>query len=162
MLNVLYEDNHIIVVNKKPGEITQGDKTGDEPLSEKIKRFIKSRDQKPGNVFLGTVHRLDRPVSGAIMFAKTSKALQRLNKMFQNKEIEIYREISCDQEVLNTSNISIKNYASMLLELIPVNQLYNDFSLNMAAQQSTLKKRISTMKYHHLYKSSLKKRGYLI
>ncbi len=76
---------------------------------------------------------------------------------FQNKEIEIYREISCDQEVLNTSNISIKNYASMLLELIPVNQLYNDFSLNMAAQQSTLKKRISTMKYHHLYKSSLKK-----
>ncbi len=88
MLHVLYEDNHIIVVNKKPGEITQGDKTGDEPLSEKVKRFIKNRDQKPGNVFLGTVHRLDRPVSGAIIFAKTSKALQRLNKMFQNKEIQ--------------------------------------------------------------------------
>ena len=88
MVNVLYEDNHIIAVNKKPGEITQGDKTGDEPLSEKVKRFIKNRDQKPGNVFLGTVHRLDRPVSGAIIFAKTSKALQRLNKMFQNKEIQ--------------------------------------------------------------------------
>ncbi len=88
MLNVLYEDNHIIAINKEAGEITQGDKTGDEPLSEKVKRFIKNRDQKPGNVFLGTVHRLDRPVSGAIIFAKTSKALQRLNKMFQNKEIQ--------------------------------------------------------------------------
>tara|TARA_B100001175_G_C19331998_1_gene553011 strand:+ start:168 stop:824 length:657 start_codon:yes stop_codon:yes gene_type:complete len=87
MMEVLYEDNHIIIVNKKPGDITQGDKTGDEPLSEKIKKFIKRRDKKPGNVFIGTVHRLDRPVSGAIIFAKTSKALQRLNKMFQNKEI---------------------------------------------------------------------------
>ena len=88
MLNVLFEDNHIIAVNKKSGEITQGDKTGDEPLLEKVKRFIKNRDKKPGNVFLGTVHRLYRPVSGAIIFAKTSKALQRLNKMFQNKEIQ--------------------------------------------------------------------------
>ena len=87
MLEILYEDNHLIAVNKKSGQIVQGDKTGDEPLSEKVKRFIKNRDQKPGNVFLGTVHRLDRPVSGAIIFAKTSKALQRLNKMFQNKEI---------------------------------------------------------------------------
>ena len=87
-MEVLYEDNHIIIVNKKPGDITQGDKTGDEPLSEKIKKFIKKRDKKPGNVFLGTVHRLDRPVSGIIIFAKTSKSLQRLNKMFQNKEIK--------------------------------------------------------------------------
>lgn len=88
MVEVLYEDNHIIIVNKKSGEITQGDKTGDEPLSEKVKRFIKKRDNKPGNVFLGTVHRLDRPVSGAIVFAKTSKALPRLNKMFQEKQMQ--------------------------------------------------------------------------
>ncbi len=87
-MEVLYEDNHIIAVNKKPGDITQGDKTGDEPLSEKVKKFIKKRDKKPGNVFLGTVHRLDRPVSGVIIFAKTSKSLQRLNKMFQNKQIQ--------------------------------------------------------------------------
>lgn len=88
MVKVLYEDNHIIIVNKKAGEITQGDKTGDEPLSEKVKRFIKNRDNKPGNVFLGTVHRLDRPVSGAIVFAKTSKALPRLNKMFLEKQMQ--------------------------------------------------------------------------
>lgn len=87
-MNVLYEDNHIIIVNKKSGDITQGDRTGDEPLSEKVKKFIKRRDKKPGNVFLGTVHRLDRPVSGVIIFAKTSKSLQRLNKMFQNKQIQ--------------------------------------------------------------------------
>tara|TARA_Y100000766_G_C18908836_1_gene607332 strand:- start:756 stop:1427 length:672 start_codon:yes stop_codon:yes gene_type:complete len=87
-MDVLYEDNHIIAVNKKPGDITQGDKTGDQPLSEKVKKFIKERDKKPGNVFLGTVHRLDRPVSGVIIFAKTSKSLQRLNKMFQNKQIQ--------------------------------------------------------------------------
>jgi 23S rRNA pseudouridine1911/1915/1917 synthase len=86
-MEVLYEDNHIIIVNKKSGEITQGDKTGDEPLSEKIKRFIKHRDKKTGNVFLGTVHRLDRPVSGVILFSKTSKALSRLNKMFQEKQV---------------------------------------------------------------------------
>ena len=86
-MEVLYEDNHIIAINKKSGEITQGDKTGDKPLSEKIKKFIKERDKKPGNVFLGIVHRLDRPVSGVIIFAKTSKSLQRLNKMFQKKEI---------------------------------------------------------------------------
>lgn len=87
-MDVLYEDNHIIIVNKKAGEITQGDKTGDPPLSDKIKSFIKKRDNKPGNVFLGTVHRLDRPVSGVILFAKTSKALSRLNKMFQEKQIQ--------------------------------------------------------------------------
>ena len=88
MVEVLYEDNHIIIVNKKAGEITQGDKTGDEPLSEKVKRYLKHRHNKPGNVFLGTVHRLDRPVSGVIVFAKTSKALTRLNKMFQEKKMQ--------------------------------------------------------------------------
>lgn len=86
--SILYEDNHIIAVNKSAGEIVQGDKTGDTPLSEKVKAFIKDRDQKPGNVFVGTVHRLDRPVSGVILFAKTSKALSRLNKMFSDKKMQ--------------------------------------------------------------------------
>lgn len=84
---IVYEDNHILVVNKLPSEIVQGDKTGDTPLSEKIKRFIKQRDNKPGNVFCGVIHRLDRPVSGLVIFAKTSKALSRFNELFRNKSI---------------------------------------------------------------------------
>lgn len=81
-MKVVYEDNHIIIVSKDSGEIVQGDKTGDEPLSETVKRYIKEKYHKPGNVFLGVVHRLDRPVSGLVVFAKTSKALTRLNEMF--------------------------------------------------------------------------------
>lgn len=88
MIEVLFEDNHIIVVNKRAGEIVQGDKTGDTPLSDKVKAYLKDKYQKPGNVFLGTAHRLDRPVSGAIVFAKTSKALTRLNQMFQDKLVQ--------------------------------------------------------------------------
>ena len=83
----VYEDNHIIIVYKNSGEIVQGDKTGDEPLSETVKKYIKEKYQKPGNVFLGVVHRLDRPVSGLVAFAKTSKALTRLNKMFRDGEV---------------------------------------------------------------------------
>ena len=86
-MQILYEDNHIIIVNKASGEIVQGDKTGDEPLVETLKRFIKERDSKPGAVFMGVVHRLDRPVSGVVMFAKTSKALARLNAMFASGEV---------------------------------------------------------------------------
>ncbi len=86
-MDVLYEDNHIIIVNKAPGEIVQGDKTGDKPLSETVKEWIKETHAKPGNVFLGVVHRLDRPVAGIVVFAKTSKALARLNEMFRNGEI---------------------------------------------------------------------------
>ncbi|MCC6371780.1 MAG: RNA pseudouridine synthase [Bacteroidia bacterium] len=84
---VAYEDNHILVVNKMPSEIVQGDKTGDLPLSEKVKHFIKERDFKPGNVFCGVIHRLDRPVSGLVIFAKTSKALTRFNELFREKTI---------------------------------------------------------------------------
>ena len=85
-MNVLYEDNHIIVVNKQSGEIVQGDKTGDTPLSDIVKAWLKEKYNKPGNVFLGVVHRLDRPVSGIVLFAKTSKALPRLNKLFAEHE----------------------------------------------------------------------------
>ena len=82
-MEVVYEDNHIIIVNKRSGEIVQGDKTGDEPLSETVKAYIKEAYHKPGNVFLGVVHRHDRPVSGLVVFARTSKALSRLNEMFR-------------------------------------------------------------------------------
>ena len=81
-MTVLYEDNHLIIVNKQTGEIVQGDKTGDTPLSDIVKDWLKEKHNKPGNVYLGVVHRLDRPVSGVVLFAKTSKALPRLNKMF--------------------------------------------------------------------------------
>lgn len=86
-MEVLYEDNHIIIVYKEAGEIVQADKSGDEPLSEIVKRWIKEKYQKPGNVFLGVVHRLDRPVAGLVVFARTSKALTRLNNMFRNGEV---------------------------------------------------------------------------
>ena len=86
-MKVLYEDNHIIVVNKESGEIVQGDKTGDTPLSDFVKEYIKVKYAKPGNVFLGVTHRLDRPVSGLVIFARTSKALSRLNEMFRTGEV---------------------------------------------------------------------------
>lgn len=86
-LQVLFEDNHLIVVNKRPGDIVQGDKTGDTPLSEVVKEYIKIKYDKPGAVFLGVVHRLDRPTSGIVVFARTSKALSRLNKLFAEKEV---------------------------------------------------------------------------
>lgn len=86
-MKVVYEDNHIIIVSKESGEIVQGDKTGDVPLSETVKQYIKDKYQKPGAVFLGVTHRLDRPVSGLVVFARTSKALTRLNNMFRNGEV---------------------------------------------------------------------------
>src|SRR5690606_24445898 len=85
-LQVLYEDNHIIIVNKRAGDIVQGDKTGDKPLSDVVKEYIAEKYNKPGNVYLGVVHRLDRPTTGLVMFSKTSKALPRLNKLFVDKE----------------------------------------------------------------------------
>ena len=87
-MEVVYEDNHIIIVNKAPGEIVQGDKTGDKPLVDIVKEWIKEKYAKPGNVFCGVVHRLDRPVAGLVVFAKTSKALTRLNEMFRNGQVE--------------------------------------------------------------------------
>lgn len=86
-MEIVYEDNHLIIIYKHSGEIVQGDKTGDVPLSEDVKCYLKEKYQKPGNVFLGVVHRLDRPVTGLVVFAKTSKALTRLNKMFRDGEV---------------------------------------------------------------------------
>lgn len=95
---ILYEDNHILILNKRVGEIVQGDKTGDEALSETLKAFIAVRDSKPGRVYMGVPHRLDRPVSGVSVFAKTSKALERLNAMFRNGEVhKTYWALCCNE-----------------------------------------------------------------
>lgn len=97
---ILYEDNHLLVVNKRVGEIVQGDKTGDEPLNEKYKAFVAQRDSKPGQVFMGLPHRLDRPVSGITVLAKTSKALERLNAMFRDSDVhKFYWALVCGQPV---------------------------------------------------------------
>ena len=87
-MEILFEDNHLIAINKKPSEIVQGDKTGDTPLSDFVKQYIKEKYKKPGEVFLGVTHRIDRPVSGVVIFARTSKALARINEMFREKEIK--------------------------------------------------------------------------
>ena len=87
-LQVIYEDNHLIAINKRPGDIVQGDKTGDMPLSDVVKQYLKEKYKKNGNVYLGVVHRLDRPTSGIVLFAKTSKALPRLNKLFAEKKAQ--------------------------------------------------------------------------
>lgn len=87
-LQIIFEDNHLIVINKRPGDIVQGDKTGDMPLSEVVKLYLKEKYNKPGDAYLGVVHRLDRPTSGVVLFSKTSKALSRLNKAFANRHTE--------------------------------------------------------------------------
>lgn len=95
LMEVIYEDNHIIIVSKVPGEIVQGDKTGDEPLVDTVRRYLKKKYAKPGNVFCGVVHRLDRPVWGLVVFAKTSKALARMNEMFRTGQVKkTYRAIT--------------------------------------------------------------------
>lgn len=123
-MQVIYEDNHIIIVNKAPGEIVQGDKTGDKPLCEIVKEWIKEKYNKPGNVFLGVAHRLDRPVAGLVVFAKTSKALTRLNEMFRNGDVHktywaITANAPAESEATLTHYISTveknnKSYASLV------------------------------------------------
>ena len=109
MLEVLYEDNHLIAVNKKAGDIVQGDKTGDTPLSEFVKTYIKKKYKKPGKVFLGTIHRLDRPTSGIVLFARTSKALIRMNAQFKNKEVKKTYLALVEKAPLNKVGI-LENY----------------------------------------------------
>ena len=104
---IVYEDNHLMVINKKAGQLVQGDKTGDEPLLDSIKNFIKIRDSKPGNVYLGLVHRIDRPTSGLVMYAKTSKALSRLTQMVKNREIKkTYWAIVAKEMIPQTHKLS--------------------------------------------------------
>lgn len=122
-MKVVYEDNHLLIVNKAPGEIVQGDKTGDTPLVETLKLWLKEKYAKPGNVFCGVVHRLDRPVGGLVIFAKTSKALSRLNEMFRNGEVNktywaITRNLPPKEEdtlthYITTTERNNKSYASL-------------------------------------------------
>ena len=109
MLEVLYEDNHIIAINKKSGDIVQGDKTGDAPLSDFVKLYIKKKYNKPGEVFLGTIHRLDRPTSGIILFARTSKALTRMNEQFREKQVQKTYWAIVDNAPANNSG-KLENY----------------------------------------------------
>ena len=117
MNRIIYEDNHLIAVTKRSGEIVQGDKTGDKPLSEEIKSYIKTKYKKPGNVFLGTIHRLDRPTSGIVLFAKNSKSLTRMNELFKNKKVQkTYYAI--------TENMPKKN-KGVIISLLKKNQKQN-------------------------------------
>jgi 23S rRNA pseudouridine1911/1915/1917 synthase len=109
MLEVLYEDNHIIAINKKSGDIVQGDKTGDAPLSDFVKAYIKKKYNKPGEVFLGTIHRLDRPTSGVVLYARTSKALTRMNEQFREKQVQKTYWAVVDNAPANNSG-KLENY----------------------------------------------------
>ena len=109
MIEVLYEDNHLIAVNKKSGDIVQGDKTGDTPLSDFVKEYIKKKYNKPGEVFLGTIHRLDRPTSGIVLYARTSKALSRMNEQFREKQVQKTYWAVVDSSPPNT-NGTLDNY----------------------------------------------------
>jgi 23S rRNA pseudouridine1911/1915/1917 synthase len=109
MLAILYEDNHLIAINKKSGDIVQGDKTGDAPLSDFVKAYIKKKYQKPGEVFLGTIHRLDRPTSGIVLYARTSKALSRMNEQFREKQVQKTYWAVVDNAPANSSG-TLDNY----------------------------------------------------
>ncbi len=120
-MEIVYEDNHIIIVNKAPGEIVQGDKTGDTPLVEIVRQYIKERYNKPGNVFCGVVHRLDRPVGGLVIFAKTSKALTRLNDMLRQGQIhKSYRAL-----VRNAPEPSVGRIESYITTVERTNKSYS-------------------------------------
>lgn len=117
MNRIIYEDNHLIAVTKRSGEIVQGDKTGDKPLSEEIKSYLKTKYKKPGNVFLGTIHRLDRPTSGIVLFAKTSKSLSRMNELFKNKKVQkTYYAVTEDMPI---------NQKGVIISLLKKNQKQN-------------------------------------
>ncbi|MCG8411483.1 MAG: RluA family pseudouridine synthase [Bacteroidales bacterium] len=151
-MEILFEDNHIIAINKTNSDIVQGDKTGDTPLSEKVKKYIKGKYNKPGAVFLGVTHRLDRPVSGAIMFARTSKSLSRLNEMFKKKEIiktywaivkdkpkkitdtlehYIYRDQKKNKSFASEKETKDSKHASLTYKLIASSENYHLLEINL-------------------------------
>ena len=147
-LEVLHEDNHIIVVNKKASDIVQGDKTGDITLPDKIKAFLKDKYNKPGNVFCGVVHRLDRPTSGVVVFAKTSKALSRLNEQFRDKSTQKTYWAVVDKKPINKSG--------SLTHFLKKNEKQNKSYASLEEKQGTkkailsYKSLISSDKYHLL------------
>ena len=132
---ILYEDNHVLVINKRVGEIVQGDKTGDEPLCDTLKAFIAQRDDKPGRVFMGVPHRLDRPVSGIALFAKTSKALERLNEAFRTGEVhKTYWALTCQKPQPAEGELK-----DMLLRNEKQNKSYICTNGNPAAKEARLR-----------------------
>ena len=136
---ILYEDNHLLIVNKRVGEITQGDKTGDECLAETYKAFIAQRDQKPGQVFMGIPHRLDRPVSGCVVLAKTSKALERLSAMFREGQMhKTYRALCCARP--QQDEALLENYLSR-------NEKQNKSYVVRGGEKAKL----ARLKYRYLY-----------
>ena len=135
---ILYEDNHVLIINKRVGEIVQGDKTGDEPLCDTLKAFIAQRDGKPGRVFMGVPHRLDRPVSGIAMFAKTSKALERLNEAFRTGDIhKTYWALTCAAPQPPEGELT-----DMLLRNEKQNKSYICLNGNPAAKEARLRYKI--------------------
>lgn len=152
-MTVLYEDNHIIIVNKTTSEIVQGDKTGDTPLSETVAAWLKKKYDKPGNAFVGVTHRLDRPVSGIVVFAKTSKALSRLNEMFRNGEIKkSYWAI-----VKNTPPIKEETLQHYLVRNEKQNKSYAYTTPQKNAKQATLHyKLIARSEHYNLLEIDLK------
>lgn len=159
-MTVLYEDNHIIIVNKTCSEIVQGDKTGDKPLSEVIKHYLKTKYNKQGNVFCGVTHRLDRPVSGVVIFAKTSKALARLNNMFQKGEIKktywaIVKKTPAQQKAILTHYLvrnEAKNKSSAYDKQVPNSKLAR-LSYEVVTQSDTytlLKVNLETGRHHQI------------
>ena len=159
-MTVLYEDNHIIIVNKTCSEIVQGDKTGDKPLSEVIKHYLKTKYNKQGNVFCGVTHRLDRPVSGVVIFAKTSKALARLNNMFQKGEIKktywaIVKKTPAQQNAILTHYLvrnEAKNKSSAYNKQVPNSKLAR-LCYEVVTQSDTytlLKVNLETGRHHQI------------
>lgn len=141
MIEVLYEDNHIIAINKKPSDIVQGDKTGDKPLSDFVKEYLVKKYNKKGEAFLGVVHRIDRPVSGVLLFAKTSKSLSRLNNLFKNREIQKTYWAIVKNPPPNTSD--------KLIHFLKKNQQKNKSKAYLKEEKNTLK---SELKYRIIKK----------
>lgn len=159
-LEILYEDNHLIAVNKTGSDLVQGDETGDEPLSEKVKEYIKEKYKKPGDVYLGVVHRLDRPVTGVVLFARTSKALTRMNKMFQDKEVKktywaVVKELPEEEEatlrhfILKDSKKN-KSYAFPKMRLGAKEAILSYRHVSSAAKYHLLEVDLQTGRHHQI------------
>lgn len=159
-LEVLYEDNHLIAINKSGSDLVQGDETGDEPLSEKVKEYLKEKYKKPGDVFLGVVHRLDRPVTGVVLFARTSKALTRMNKMFQDKEVKktywaIVKELPEEDEAtlhhyILKDSIKNKSYAFPKMRLGSKEAILTYRHISSAAKYHLLEVDLQTGRHHQI------------
>ncbi len=159
-LEILYEDNHLIAVNKTGSDLVQGDETGDEPLSERVKEYIKEKYKKPGDVYLGVVHRLDRPVTGVVLFARTTKALTRMNKMFQDKEVKktywaVVKELPEEEEatlrhfILKDSKKN-KSYAFPKMRLGAKEAILSYRHVSSAAKYHLLEVDLQTGRHHQI------------